>query len=559
VTGPAATPRRPVRAPQPARAIEADICIIGSGITAALMAEKLAAERDATIVVVEAGGHSTPLRERARRRARWQAYGESPWTGDHVDGQNATGTTYGFSPNMHVGGLAMHWGAVTPRYSPEDFRLRTLYGIGDDWPIGYDDLEPFYQEAEERMGVAGEQGPPDMDPRAKPFPMPPLPLSHNLQQLRAWAAGAGIAMWSQPSAKNSVPYGGRAQCQRCDTCWPVCPTGAKYAPDATFDALLRAGRIRLVTHALVRRLHADARTGRITHASANDPRTPGRAIELRARAFVLAAGFTWTPHLLLLSRSAAHPDGLANRSGLVGAYLCGHRNVAAQVRLPIALHPGVNAQHSLVTKQFMREATRRGRGVGYLRHDLRVWESSFGQEPRFRDGEGRLLLGDALLADWCTRTRQGVARVRAYYDVLPARESRLTLDATARNAWGDPMPRLEFRDAPESAALRGWSEETIRGLFREMARAGGGEVVSTESAAADIGQEHPGGGCRMGDDPATSVVDRDGRAHDHENLWVAGAPVHVTASCCNGTLTFAALGLMTAARLGAGFPARAGR
>jgi quinoprotein glucose dehydrogenase len=119
------------------------------------------------------------------------------------------------------------------------------------------------------------------------------------------------------------------------------------------------------------------------------------------------------------------------------------------------------------------------------------------------------------------------------------------------------MPRLQFRDAPESVALRGWTEETIRALFARMARAGDGEVISSASAAGDIGQEHPGGGCRMGDDPATSVVDRTGRAHDHENLFIAGAPTNVTASCCNGTLTFAALGLMTAATVGAAFPARA--
>ena len=118
------------------------------------------------------------------------------------------------------------------------------------------------------------------------------------------------------------------------------------------------------------------------------------------------------------------------------------------------------------------------------------------------------------------------------------------------------MPRLAFRDAPESVALRGWTEESIRELFRGMARAGDGEVISSESAAGDIGQEHPGGGCRMGTDPAASVVDRDGRAHDHENLFIAGAPTNVTASCCNGTLTFAALGLLTAAQVGTSYPAR---
>ncbi|MFZ9898680.1 MAG: GMC oxidoreductase [Gemmatimonadaceae bacterium] len=534
------------------RVVETDICLIGAGITAAMMAESLAARTTATVTVIEAGTHTTLLRDRYARRQRWQDYGESPWTKDHVDDQNALGTAYGFSPTMNVGGLAMHWGGVTPRYAPEDFKVRSLFGVGDDWPITYEELDPFYQEAEERMGIAGEQGPPEMDPRGRPFPLPPLPLSDNLRQLRGWAAAAGVTMWSQPSAKNSVAHGGRGVCQRCDTCYPICPTGAKYSPDFTFDALVRSGRIRLVTDTLIRRLQTDPRTGRITQATGNSTRQRDQAVVVRAKTFVLTGGFTWAPHLLLLSADAAHPDGLANRSGLVGKYLCGHRNVAAQIQLPLDLLPGVNVQHSLVTKQFMR----RGHPDRYLRHDLRVWESSYGHGPRLRDDAGGLLLGDALLADWRRRTKTGVARIRAYYDVLPDRDSALTLDGGTRNAWGDPMPRLAFRDAPESAALRGWQEDEIRALFARMARAGNGTILSGASAAGDIGQEHPGGGCRMGDNPATSVVDPHGRTHDHENLWVAGAPTHVTASCCNGTLTFAALGLRTAAALATEFPAR---
>ena len=404
------------------------------------------------------------------------------------------------------------------------------------------------------MGVAGEQGPPRYDPRGKPYPLPPLPLSYNLAQLKDWAAAADIPAWGTPSAKNSVPHAGRAQCQRCDTCYPVCPTGAKYSPDFTWDALAASRKVQLVTGVLVRRLEAQPRTGRIVRATGNTTDASGEPVTFVANTFVLAAGFVWTPHLLLLSRDAAHPDGLANRSGLVGKYVAGHRNVNAYVRLPLELYPGVNAQHSLVSKKFMRPAGRQGR---YLRHDLRIWESSEGREPRLRgdpapdaeQGRGRLLLGDALLADWRGRARGATARVRAYYDVLPDRESRITLDAGATNRFGDPMPLVAFRDAPESAAQRAWQEESIRDLFRTMARAGRGEVLRMENSANDLGQEHPAGGCRMGDDPTTSVVDRWGRAHDHENLWIAGAPTHVSASCCNGTLTFAAVGLRTAAAI----------
>ncbi len=524
---------------------ETDILVIGSGITAAMIAARLAETTQRAITVVEAGGWSTPFPARAAVRERWLRYGENPWKRDHLDDQNALGTTWGYSPNMHVGGLAMHWGGVTPRYSPEDFRLQSLYGVGHDWPIGYEDLDPFWLEAETRIGVAGEAGPSAWDARTKPYPLPPLPLDWNLQQLQGWASKAGLATWGTPSAKNSVARDGRAQCQRCDTCYPVCPTGAKYSPDWTWERLVRDRKITLVTNTLIRRLVCDPKTHRLTGATGNRTDASGAEVAFTAKTVVLAAGFVWSAHLLLLSADGAHPEGLANRSGLVGRYLCGHRNVGAQVRLPMHLYPGMNVQHSLMSHQHMRLAA----GKKYLRHDVRIWESSVGREARLRDDAGKLLLGDALLADWRSRAKGATSRVRAYYDVIPDKDSRLTLDATAKNRFGDPMPRVEFRDAPESAALRGWQEEQLRAFFTTMARAGGGEVLAFANSKDDLGQEHPGGGCRMGNDAATSVVDRFGRSHDHENLWVAGAPTHVSASCCNGTLTFAAMGLRTAAAI----------
>jgi glucose dehydrogenase len=327
----------------------------------------------------------------------------------------------------------------------------------------------------------------------------------------------------------------------------VCPTGAKYTPDWTWDAVVRSGRVELVTGVLVRRLEADAKSGRITGATGNTTDASGEAVTIACKEVVLAGGFVWTPHLLLLSRSSAYPTGLSNRSGLVGAYIAGHRNVAAQISLPMSLYPGINVQHSLLSRKFMRPPA--SRGGKYLRHDLRIWESSVGREPRQRDDAGQRLWGDALLTDWKSRAAGATARVRAYYDVLPARESAVTLDATAKNRFGDPMPRVQFADDAVSASLRGWQEEQLRTFFERMAKAGGGTVISRASSGNDLGQEHPAGGCRMGADPSTSVVDPSGRSHDHENLWIAGAPTHLSASCCNGTLTFAAMGLWTAAAI----------
>ncbi len=527
------------------RVVESDICIIGSGITAALIAEKLSEERDTRIVVVEAGDDVVPLGARGGLRQRFVDYGESPWPHDHLDGYEVDGMQ---SRSMCVGGLAMHWGGVTPRFTPEDFRLKSLYGVGDDWPISYDDLEPFYQEAEERMGVAGEQGPSEADgPRSKPYPQPALTLTYNLELLKPW--GEKIApFWSQPSAKNSVPYRGRAACCRNDTCFPICPVGAKYSPDFTWNALNAAGKVELVTRTLVRKLELERGADRISHAVAVNRDRPDEPVEFHAKTFVLAAGYIWSPHLLLLSATGRFPTGLANRAGLVGKYMNGHRNVSAFIRLPLRLYPGMNGQHSLMSHRFMRP----GKLARFVRHDLRIWEASFGAEPRVRDDQGRLLLANDLLADWRKRAERGTARVRAYYDVLPHRESAVTLDPNRKNPWGDPLPKISYRDSDDSAALRGHTEDSIKQLFQRMAKAGDGEILRT---GVDDFQDHPGGGCRMGKDATSGVCDGFGRTFDHENLFVVGAPTTVSGSCCNATLTFVALGLRAASGIGRAFPA----
>ena len=184
------------------RVVETDVCVIGAGISAAMVAERLGERTAVSITVVEAGQRTTPLDDRLARRQRMLDYGENPYPDDHVDGLTGFGTLY---RSMVVGGSAMHWGGAVPRFSPEDFRLNSMYGVADDWPLSYDDLDPLYQEAEERMGVAGEQGPPEFDPRGAPYPMPAVPLGYNLERLREVAAKADIPFWTQPWAKNTVP------------------------------------------------------------------------------------------------------------------------------------------------------------------------------------------------------------------------------------------------------------------------------------------------------------------------------------------------------------------
>jgi len=515
---------------------ESDVCIVGGGISAAMLAQKLLELKPSlNVVVVEAGSRLFDLENRAAYRQRMLNYGENAWPGDYIDDQAATGI---ISRTMAVGGSALHWGGVTNRFSEEDLTLRSRYGLAVDWPIAWTELERFYCEAERRLGVSGEPGPLAEDRRSEPYPMPPMPLSYNLRELKTWAEKSGIPFWGTPQAKNTKPYDGRSVCMRCNTC-EICPTGARYSPDFTFKQLLQKKTFALHDRTLIRRLTLSADGRRVVSAEGVARARNGEAVEYRAKVFVLAAGYCWSPHLLLLSTAPKFPTGLANSSGMVGRYMTGHSFMSAQIELDAKLYPGMNEQHSLISRQFFRCRD----DVPYVRHDLRVWESSSGRQPRLKNESGTYLFGDRLMDDWRARTARGAARVRAYYDVHPSAESALTLDPARKNALGDPMPVIRHAlDGPTADRLTA-TRRHIDDVFARLAREQNGRILGTSGSQY---LDHPGGGCRMGTDPAASVCDSFGRTHDHENLFVVGSPTVPTGGCTNGTLTFVALTLRSA-------------
>jgi quinoprotein glucose dehydrogenase len=217
----------------------------------------------------------------------------------------------------------------------------------------------------------------------------------------------------------------------------------------------------------------------------------------------------------------------------------GHAFVSAQIELDAEIYPGMNEQHSLISREFFRCASDKP----FVRHDLRVWESAAGHEPRLKSADGRILMGDALMQDWRARSKRGTARVRAYYDTHPDRASVLTLDAAAKNRFGDPLPKITHKLDAATLARQAATKQHIVAIFNRLARENNGKVLSTsESTYLD----HPAGGCRMGINQAESVCDSYGRTHDHENLFVVGSPTLPTAGCTNGTLTFAAVTLRSA-------------
>jgi quinoprotein glucose dehydrogenase len=515
------------------RIIESDVCVIGSGVSATLTAQVLS-ERvpGLSITVVEAGRAFLDQEARRRWRQRALEYGENPYPGDVIEDQEARGI---ISRTQAVGGLGIHFGGVMQRFSAEDLRLKTLYGLAVDWPLEWTELERYYCAAEKRIGVAGEPGPYPEDRPSQPYPMPPMALTWNLQRLKEWAEKSGTSFASTPVCKNTIPYDGRNVCARCDTCH-MCPTGARYSPDVQLQRLLTAKKATLHDRTMIRRLVTDEKSRVVAAEGVHDER-PNEVAEYRARVFVLAAGYAWSSHLLLLSASPRHPEGLANSSGLVGRYMGGHKFISAIIEMDAEIYPGMNGGHSLVSRRFFRcDPT-----GPFVRHDFRIWEAD--HAPRLRDAAGAALVGDALMNDWRTRAKRGRARVRMYYDVHPDQDSRLALDPARRNRHGDPLPTITHRLDRATLARESGTRAHIEQLFAGLARHDAGRVISTQFGDY---LDHPTGGCRMGDDPGASVTDSYGRTHDHENLFVVGAPTLPTGGCCNGTLTFSALTIRSA-------------
>src|SRR5262249_50920668 len=217
------------------------------------------------------------------------------------------------------------------RFSEEDLRLKSMYGLYVDWPLEWNELEKYCCEAERRLGVSGEPSPFPGDKRSQPYPMRPIPLTFRLEKLREWGNQSGIPFQATPQAKNTVAYDGRAACIRCGTC-DICPTGARYSPDFTFKKLLAEKKIALHDNTLIRKLTLEGKKVVAAQAANGD--------EYRAKTFVVASGYTWSSHLLLLS-------GLANRSGLVGRYMNGHGFVQAFIELDLEIYPNMNPSYGL--------------------------------------------------------------------------------------------------------------------------------------------------------------------------------------------------------------------
>jgi len=514
--------------------METEVCIVGAGAAGATLAAELA-RRGVRVTVLESGPrHDFGQRpEYVRRYLRR----ENPWRTPlpELDRHSVGGTArYVLDRVRGVGGSTLHWEGYALRLHADDFRLRSHHGVADDWPISYQDLEPYYARAENALGVAGAADDPWASPRSTSFPLPPFAFSHSDRLFVPACRSFGIALHHLPQARNSVAYGGRPRCQGCATC-AVCPTGAKASVDLThFPDAEATGNVRVLADTTVLRLET-GRSGQV--GVAVYARADKVEQRLTARVFVVAAGAVETARLLLLSTSTEFPNGLANRSGLVGKFFMSHPSLDVTGRAGENVYPYRIGFSTAMSRQFAVERARATRGAFLLE-----FLNSAGPTPdRIASASG--LWGDALRK----HVKEEFGRrlgIRIYCEPLPERTNAVTLNTRARDYFGNPAPHLQYsigryeRDALDDA--KAVAEKILAAI-----------LVTDIRASGPLFAAHQIGTHRMGSDPATSVVDADLRAHDVPNLYLVGSGCFVTASASPPTLTIVALAIRAAEHIAA--------
>jgi len=437
-----------------------------------------------------------------------------------------------------VGGGTLSYGAQAWRFMPQDFRMRSTYGAPagsslEDWPISYDDLEPFYDKAEHEIGVSGDVS---TDPfhglRKRDLPMPPLPPNKEMDILWPAAKRLGLHPFNVPMLRNSVPYNGRGPCMRCRWCCGyACEVDAKNGSQNTVIPIaLSTGNCELRTQSVVRDILTDNR-GRATGVSYIDPR--GNSLEQYADIVIVSACAIESARLLLNSKSRLFPNGLGNRHDQVGRNLQGHHYTGAAGYFPFEVYDDIGPGVSVGICDY-NHGTPGLHGGGMLANEFtRLPYQMTDRLPEGTPSWG--LAHKQAMRQWHKRS----IIIMGPTQQIPSPNARVTLDPKIRDKYGIPVARLEGNVHPHTFEIGNRQSERAAAWLKEA----GAIHTSSMNWSPDTvsAGQHQAGTCRMGSDPRGSVVNRDCQLHDVDNLFVIDGSVHVTNGGFNPVLTIMAV------------------
>jgi choline dehydrogenase-like flavoprotein len=447
-----------------------------------------------------------------------------------------------------VGGGTRVYGAQAWRFMEKDFRMASTYGVPEgsslsDWPITYAELAPYYERAEWEIGVAGD-GDANLfqAPRRKGYPMPPVPSNRSREVLEHGAAALGWSTFPTPLLINTVPYNGRKACIQCKYCVGfACPSDGKNGTQNTMiPRALATGLCDLVTQAMVERITTDAQ-GKVTGVSyLVEENGQIRRETAQATVVISSSGAIESARLLLNSATDPHPHGLGNEHDLVGRSLQGHYYPGAHALFEEPIQDGIGPGVSISLCQF-NHGNPGVIGGGMLSNEftklpLIFWRGSLPPDlPRWGQAN----------KDWMRENYLRTQHIMGPVQDIPHPECRVTIDPSVRDRFGLPVARLSGTTHPETVrTARFMYERTL-----EWLRASGAVRIWGAPPGPHPGMsagQHQAGTCRMGDDPHTSVTDKWGRVHAHDNLYVVDASLHVTNGGFNPVLTIMALAFRSA-------------
>ncbi len=440
-----------------------------------------------------------------------------------------------------VGSGTVSYGAMAWRFMPEDFRMKSIYGrvegsTIEDWPLSYEELAPYYTKAEHEIGVAGDMSENPFAPnKDEPYPMPPFEYNSEGRHLAKVCKEMGLHPFPIPMLRNSIPYNGRPACIRNRTCAGyACPVDAKNGTQNTvIPGAMQTGNCEVKTNCFVYKIHTDSQQ-RATVVSYFDKKNKSRRLE--ADIIVVAASATETPRLLLNSKSQHFPKGIGNDNDWVGRNLQGHAYTGATgvFDFDILDLQGPGACFAINDYNHHNEGIV---GGGLLANEFYQMPYAFS-----RNRPGGLPRWGIEHKRFQRENYYRVSRMIGPIQEMPNFNMRITVDETVKDFWGVPVAAISGTrhpmDKKHCTFLAGKALEIIQRAGARQAWAHGGGTGVT-------GGQHQAGTCRMGDDPATSVVDRFCRIHDLDNLYIADGSVLVTNGGFNPVLTIMAMAYRT--------------